>query len=87
MTDRYFMVLLRGELPFFFIVFFFCFLGFFKIKHYTIDAVPQSCGRRAIVKYMSQVPFTAAALYLSSGHAVRIIGSVTNTSLGYRLVK
>jgi hypothetical protein len=37
------------------VVFFPCFICFFKIKYYPVYTIPKSCRRWAIVKYMAEV--------------------------------
>src|ERR1043166_9296912 len=71
----------------FFIIFLLCLFCFFEIEHNTIDAISQPGWRRAVVKHMAKVRFTAAAHYLCSLHAMCIVGSINNTSLADRFIK
>ena len=42
----------------------------YKIKCHTVDAVAQSGGRRAVLKYVAEVTITLVAYHFCSTHSV-----------------
>ena len=71
----------------FFGKFLFGFLGLFEVQHHPVDTVPQAGRRRAVIKNVTQVRFTAPAHDFSAFHAVGIVGRINNAALGDGLVK
>lgn len=52
-----------------------------KIQDHAVDAISQAGGRRAVIKYVSQVCFAPAALYFCTLHAMGIIRQVDDAGL------
>jgi len=62
----------------FLLVLFFGFLGFFKIKDYTVDAIPKSCRGWTILENVSEMRFASTALNFGACHPMCIIGQIKN---------
>ena len=69
------------------VVFLLGLLCLFKIKHYAIDAIPQSGGRGAIVEYVIQVGLATTAFHFCSAHAEGVIGNIYNAAFADGLIE
>ena len=58
-----------------------------EVQNYAVDAVTQPRRLRAVIEYMPEMRFTAAALYLRPVHPVGMVGGIDDTPLADRLIE